>query len=326
MPSISVVIPAYNCAAFIRRTIESVWSQSLMPAEIIVVDDASSDGETEHIVESMARHSPVPLRPIRLSRNSGGPAAPLNAGIEAAQGDLIATLDHDDAMTPNRLADQAAAVDACPGVGLVIGRVKGCDQGDEPRADLAERGWAALRGLPNRQVASGIFRVAARDAYRALLTDGCYAITCSALLFPRDIWRKVGGFTTNIRTACDYDFIRSVTRDHDLAFVDSVIARWSDRPETLFCAGGLARRLQDQWLILDRYRTDHLPAELRPDWLAAARRFLFDGGFQLREAGFYREALKCYFRLARACGCYKQALWATLKLGTVAILPQRRAA
>jgi hypothetical protein len=128
----------------------------------------------------------------------------------------------------------------------------------------------------------------------------------------------------SIRTACDYDFIRSVTRDHDLVFVDSVIARWSDGPQTLFSAGGLARRLEDNWIILNRFRADDLPAELRQGWLAAARRFLFDAAFQLREAGLYRKALKYYFRLACLCGAYPQAAWAILKLGTVAMLPRKQ--
>ncbi len=118
--NVSVVIPAYNSSRFIRETLESVFAQTRLPIEIIVVDDASTD-DTPAIVEAMAAESPVPLRLIRLPKNTGGPAIPMNVGIEAAKGDVIALLDHDDLMLPHKIATQMVVIEDNPDIELVMG-------------------------------------------------------------------------------------------------------------------------------------------------------------------------------------------------------------
>jgi glycosyltransferase involved in cell wall biosynthesis len=92
--SISVVIPLYNKAPHIERALKSVLSQTVLPDEIIVVDDGSTDGGGE-IVKSIDAPG---LRLIR-QENQGGSAA-RNQGIAEAEGDLIAFLDADDAWKP----------------------------------------------------------------------------------------------------------------------------------------------------------------------------------------------------------------------------------
>src|SRR5262245_23883515 len=100
--SISVVIPTYDGEAFVGAALASAQSQTRLPMEIIVVDDASTD-RTVHLVEEMAGRTTLPVRLIRLPQNSGGPAHPMNVGIAEARGDLIAVLDQDDVFLPNRL-------------------------------------------------------------------------------------------------------------------------------------------------------------------------------------------------------------------------------
>jgi glycosyltransferase involved in cell wall biosynthesis len=95
--SISVVIPLYNKAPHIKRTLQSVLSQTVLPDEIIVVDDGSTDGGGE-IVKSLS----VPgLRLIR--QENQGVSAARNRGIAEAEGELIAFLDSDDAWKPRFL-------------------------------------------------------------------------------------------------------------------------------------------------------------------------------------------------------------------------------
>lgn len=97
----SVVIPAYNAAAYIEATILSAMQQQGCALEIIVVDDRSTDG-TAAIVARMAQDDPrVSL--LSLPRN-GGPSVARNAGILAARGKWIALLDADDSFVPDRLA------------------------------------------------------------------------------------------------------------------------------------------------------------------------------------------------------------------------------
>jgi succinoglycan biosynthesis protein ExoO len=143
--SVTVIIAAYNCEAFLDRAIASATGQSLPPTEILIVDDCSTDG-TQAVIRAAAAQDPR-VRLIALPSN-GGPSVARNAGIEAAQGSWIAVLDADDAYAPDRLAalvpfgmatgadlvaDDLAYYDA------VAGRVTG-------------RGFGAAAGFPEAPV------------------------------------------------------------------------------------------------------------------------------------------------------------------------------
>lgn len=100
--SVTVIIAAYNCEAFLGRAIASAAGQSLSPMEILIVDDCSMDGTRDVIGAAAAADERIKM--IALPRN-GGPSAARNAGIEAARGSWIAILDADDAFAPGRLAE-----------------------------------------------------------------------------------------------------------------------------------------------------------------------------------------------------------------------------
>lgn len=100
MPLFSVLIPAYNAAAFVRQAVESVLGQTERDLEVIVVDDGSTDGTAE-IVDSIA-HSDERVRLIRNKENEGA-AFSRNVAIDAACGQWIALLDADDWYDHDRL-------------------------------------------------------------------------------------------------------------------------------------------------------------------------------------------------------------------------------
>jgi glycosyltransferase involved in cell wall biosynthesis len=108
--TVSVVIPAYNCARYLPETIESALSQTLPPLEVIVIDDGSTDDTAEVLARFEGR-----IRHVR-QRNLGISAA-RNAGIRIARGTLIAFLDADDIWLPSMLAQQCEAL-ARTGAGL----------------------------------------------------------------------------------------------------------------------------------------------------------------------------------------------------------------
>lgn len=94
---ISVVIPLYNGRLYIERSIRSVWSQTVLPAEIIVIDDGSTDNGP-HLVEQM--NHPM----IRLVRQANaGVSAARNKGIHEARFEYVAFLDADDEWLPDHL-------------------------------------------------------------------------------------------------------------------------------------------------------------------------------------------------------------------------------
>lgn len=111
-PLISVILPAYDAAAHLDGAIASVLAQTWRELELVVADDASSDG-TAALVEAWRRRD-ARVRLVRLSEN-GGPARARNVAIAESRGDWLALLDADDAYLPariERLLDVAAATDA----------------------------------------------------------------------------------------------------------------------------------------------------------------------------------------------------------------------
>jgi len=109
-PLVSVVCPAYNCGLFIKPALESVFSQSYRPIEVIVVDDGSTDSTPELIKV---------YREVWYLRQANlGASAARNNGIRAARGEYVAFLDLDDLWTPEKLSDQVVALESCPEAGF----------------------------------------------------------------------------------------------------------------------------------------------------------------------------------------------------------------
>jgi glycosyltransferase involved in cell wall biosynthesis len=113
-PRVSVIIPAYNAEAYLAETLNSVLAQTYREVEILVCDDGSTDG-TRQLV---ARYGPR-VKYVH-GKNSGGPARPRNAGIRASSGSLLAFIDADDVMTPDRIATQVRFLVEHREVGIVF--------------------------------------------------------------------------------------------------------------------------------------------------------------------------------------------------------------
>ena len=112
-PRVSVVIPAYNAAAFIERTLASVLAQDLTEHEVIVVDDGSADSTAQ----IAARFGP-PVHVIGGPRR--GVSEARNEGVRRARGEYIAFLDHDDLWEPSKLRRQVEIMESNPEAGLVF--------------------------------------------------------------------------------------------------------------------------------------------------------------------------------------------------------------
>lgn len=101
-PTVTVIIPTYNRAHVLIRSIRSVLDQTYQNFELIIVDDGSTDN-TGEIVKRFVNDR---LRYIRRNQSSGSPAAPTNIGIKAARGEYIAVQDSDDEWLPGKLEKQ----------------------------------------------------------------------------------------------------------------------------------------------------------------------------------------------------------------------------
>jgi succinoglycan biosynthesis protein ExoO len=107
-PRVSVIVPAYNAAGFLKRALHSALAQTMPDLELIVVDDSSSDS-TLAVARDVAAHDPR-VRVLHNERNRGMYAT-YNRAIDAARGEWIAALDADDVWLPERLERMLAVAD-----------------------------------------------------------------------------------------------------------------------------------------------------------------------------------------------------------------------
>jgi len=116
---ISVVVICYNQERTVAAALDSVLTQTARDriGEIFVVDDCSTDGTLAVARAMAARHPGITV--IAREANSGGCAAPRNDGILRAAGTHVALLDGDDTWHPDKIATLIAALEACPGIGLL---------------------------------------------------------------------------------------------------------------------------------------------------------------------------------------------------------------
>lgn len=117
-PQISVIIPIYNDALYIKEALLSVLSQGIEKLEIIVIDD----GSTDNYEEKINNFNDPRIRLIK-QLNSGAAEA-RNNGIRNANGEYIAFLDADDIWAPNKLKIQLEALNNRTDINMVYGQVK----------------------------------------------------------------------------------------------------------------------------------------------------------------------------------------------------------
>ncbi|EKS33759.1 glycosyltransferase family 2 protein [Afipia clevelandensis] len=117
MTQVSVVMAAYNAELYVAEAIDSVLRQSVPPAEVIVVDDGSTDS-TRAIVESFSPRATL------VTQDNRGQTAALNRAIGMARGELLAFQDSDDIWAEEKQARQLAALQTAPELGAVFGLMK----------------------------------------------------------------------------------------------------------------------------------------------------------------------------------------------------------
>lgn len=143
-PTVSVVLPTYNRAAFLPDAFAAIRTQTFADWELIVVDDGGTD-DTAAVV---ARFAAAEARPVRYVRQTNaGPAAARNAGIDLARGRYVAFYDSDDLWLPHHLADCVAGLDAAPDVDWACAAMTAVEQ---VSGRVLEADTFRPRGRPSR--------------------------------------------------------------------------------------------------------------------------------------------------------------------------------
>ena len=248
---VSVAVPLYNHAPFIAQALESALDQGDWVAEIVVVDDGSTDGSAA-VVERLAA-TDGRVRLIRQA-NAGAHAA-INRALSQCSGSLLAILNSDDAFMPGRLAALAGALDA--GADIAASELLFIDAG----GTAISNPWYEAA----RQVHRG-----GADLGVALL-NGNFIMTTSNLLFTRKAWERVGPFAA-LRYGHDLDWLlRALALDRRVALVDQPLLRYRVHPGNTIKEDHRGVRV-DWALAAAAYLTMlwDRPGEPAPDWNHAA--------------------------------------------------------
>ncbi len=207
---VSVIMPAFNCAAFIGEAIESALAQTVAPFEIIIVDDGSSDGTAD----AVAAHGD---RVTLIRQRNQGVAAARNAALRAARGEFVAFLDADDAWAPRKLEVQLACMARHPDMVLLGTETFAWPASETPRCDGA--------------------RIELRDVGRDDLAVRNYLTTSSVLVRSSAI-ERAGAFDIELRGPEDHDYWLRLAECGRVAIARAPLTGYRAVP------GSLSRRAQ----------------------------------------------------------------------------------
>jgi glycosyltransferase involved in cell wall biosynthesis len=204
-PAVSVCIPTYNGGRFIGQAIESVLRQSFFDFELVIVDDASTDGTVARIEQ----FNDARIRLIRNEKNLGL-AANWNKAVESCSAPLVKLLCHDDVIYPSCLATQVAAM-AESKVGVVCSR----------RDIIDEAGRVVLKSRGSK-----LGKFAGPEMIGRIVRSGTNPLgEPAAVLFRAELLREVGGFRGQRPYMIDVDFYCRLLEHCDLiALADTLCA------------------------------------------------------------------------------------------------------
>lgn len=129
-PPVSVLLTCYNHERYVETMLDSIAAQTLRPAQLIVTDDASTDGSADRIAAWLAVHWPD-ADFVRHETNTGLPRM-LNEALPLVRHELLAFASADDWLRPDRLEREAAFLAADPDVALVYSDMELIDEAGEP--------------------------------------------------------------------------------------------------------------------------------------------------------------------------------------------------
>jgi glycosyltransferase involved in cell wall biosynthesis len=224
---VSVVIPAYQSAAFLRETLASVFAQTHPPREIILVDDGSTD-ETVAIARAAGVHV--------IQQENAGPSVARNRGILAATSPWIAFLDSDDLWEPHALQKLCWAVEVAGDVELAFANSITFTESGTLRGTDLER-YRDYRAVRRTTIAPGIVRCE-QESLIARFRRSMFILT-STVLVQREALIASGLFDPTLLIAEDWDLFLRLLRQTTAVVVEEPLVRYRVHEKNLTRDGPL---------------------------------------------------------------------------------------
>lgn len=229
---ISVVCPTYNSAAYVLATLRTVAEQIVLPAELIVSDDGSTDGTPEIVESFFASCTGLSTRLIR--NKHVGPGAARNAGLKVATRNWVAFLDADDLWFPGKLKAVAVASQAHPACNLF------CHSEQRILLD------GSIQVLDYGKSFDGSKPLGAQLFWNNIFST-------SAVVCDRRVLQQYGYFDEFLMSGQDYELWLRLAPNLKVHFIREICGSYVDRPGNI-TSGKLEQRTKNIVLIKHRHR------------------------------------------------------------------------
>ena len=199
IPIVSIIIPTYNRADLISRSVKSVLNQTFKNFEIIIVDDGSTD-DTENVVKSF---DDLRIKYIKCEKNKGACVA-RNIGIKIAKGKCIAFQDSDDEWLPEKLKKQMNIFKTLP------------------QENIVYTGFWRIKDNKKTYIPLGRVRQKEGNIYKELLKGNF--ISTQTILAKKECFKKAGMFDENLPRFQDWDLVLRLAKYYNFKFIDEPLA------------------------------------------------------------------------------------------------------
>ncbi len=207
MPRFSVIIPLYNKAPYVRKTVESVLGQTFGDYELIIVDNGSNDGSHE-IVAAFTDHR---IKIVRLEENVGVSNA-RNKGVSLASAPQITFLDADDWWEPTFLEEMAGLIDRHPDAGIY------------------GTGYYIVKNGKKRLAPIGVdegFEEGEINYCAVYAKTLCMPLTSISVAMPRAVFDETGGFKPHLKLGEDFDLWVRIALKHRTVFLNKSLSNYN---------------------------------------------------------------------------------------------------
>jgi glycosyltransferase involved in cell wall biosynthesis len=224
-PKVSIVITTYNRAYCISDAIQSALDQTLPVAEVLIIDDGSTDNTAE-VVESF--HSDK-LRYVK--KENGGLADARNRGVAEAAGDFIIWLDDDDLLLPYMHEVYIATLSKDPNIDIVYGDYRFVDADGKILYDLEHDEFYQNNAFYISRLLMGL------------------RVPHGGSMFHKSVYEKYGLYDPSFDSVDDYDLFIRIARHVSLKHVDSIVYIYKRHDENMSSERQISDRIPERRLV-----------------------------------------------------------------------------
>ena len=229
---ISVVCPTYNSANYIETTLQSVLSQHLLPYELIISDDGSTDNTIE-LIENYLKSNNKKINYKVLKNVHNGPGAARNTGIKNSTGEWIAFLDSDDVWYPDKIFHISNVITQNEDINFICHNEMHVFKNNKKRAVHYSKKFNINKPLFEQLYISNLF-------------------STSAIVCKKDLLKNYAMFDESLMSAQDYDLWLKLAPYINVYFIKEILGEYIIRDGNI-TSSGMIKRFRNEIKIAKKY-------------------------------------------------------------------------